>query len=270
MRPFRRQKHLLELLLILAVAALVLQVSYPYLKKWWWLPQPGRLGVFYLEEEFFTSDRPRCLAPGYVCYLPATYDRNEDEVFPLVLFLHGSGERGSDPLSMRKLGNFLVSKAAEQQPAIVVVPRCRKDYGWVPKDIHDLLAHVQQMCRIDSDRVYLVGSSMGAYGAWTVATAYPELFAAVVPISGGAILGDEETKGLVNLPIWAFHGAKDPAMPIERTTGLIESLRQLGGSPKLTVYPDERHDILFMVLREAELWIWLFNQSRQATAEPSK
>ena len=116
--------------------------------------------------------------------------------------------------------------------------------------------------RVDKDRIYLTGLSMGGFGTWSLAAAHPERFAAIVPICGGGNPADAAK--LKNLPIWVFHGAKDPVVPPERSESMVKAIKAAGGNVKLTVYPDAGHDAWTATYENPELYRWLFAQKRGA------
>ncbi len=255
-----KQDSWLEYALILSIFTLLLQVFGPSFVDWWHLPRPGSVGVDRLPEEFYEANSTRAISPRYVCSLPPNYTKAD--TWPLVVYLHGAGERGNDPQTLVPRGQFLTSSIPQEFPAIVLVPQCASERSWQPADVADLVETACRDYQIDLDRVYLVGSSMGGYGTWATAAEHPELFAAIMPICGGH--DAKHVTALVEMPIWAFHGAKDEVVPVEQTTGVVEAIRAEGGNPKLTIYAEAGHDILRQVYETQELWHWLFEQGLSA------
>jgi predicted peptidase len=194
---------------------------------------------------------------NYLLYLPPKYDKG-DEKWPLVVFLHGAGETGNDLKMVKKHGP---PKLVEQKefPCIVVSPQA-PTRGWNVEALNGLIDDVIAKYRVDKDRVYLTGLSMGGYGTWALAAAYPDKFAAVVPICGGGNLA-MATK-LKNLPIWVFHGAKDNTVPLSASQSMVDAVKKAGGDPKFTVYPEAGHDSWTKAYDDPELWTWLFKQCR--------
>jgi predicted peptidase len=123
---------------------------------------------------------------------------------------------------------------------IVVTPQCRADATWEPSLLLSLVDYMQEKFAVDPDRVYGAGYSMGGFGCWELAMTAPERFAALVPVAGGGDSSDAER--LVNLPIWAFHGANDQVVPLESTKAMIEAVQRVGGQTKLTIYNDRGHN----------------------------
>jgi predicted peptidase len=159
--------------------------------------------------------------------------------WPLMLFLQGAGERGDDLQLVKRHG---VAKIVEEQPAfplLVVSPQCPPTEAWAPEPLLALLDDIEQHYDVDPERLYVTGLRMGGFGTWTVAIAAPDRFAAVAPICGG----DPSRVGVLrHLPVWAFHGARDPIVPLQRTVEMVEALRQCGGNVRFTVYPEAGHD----------------------------
>ena len=257
----------LELLLILSALALVLQIAGPRFVRWWQLPRPGTLGIDTFPSDFFEENNAqRCLAPGYAGFLPKGYSPANS--YPLVVFLHGSGGRGNDPQNLLKWGRFLTSQGALEEAAVVLMPQCLKQTSWQPEEVVRFVEYACQRYPIDRERIYLMGFSMGGYGAWHTAGKCENLFAAIVPIAGGGNM--EDAARLLNTPIWAFHGTVDKAVPVEQTTAMIDAIREAGGDPKLTLLEEAGHGIPREVCEIPELWQWLFEQKRSHSEQPSK
>ena len=195
----------------------------------------------------------------YLLQLPEGY-RDGDQRWPLVLFLHGLGERGKNLDLVKRHG---LAKAIEQgtrYPSIVVSPQCPDDEWWNVLALEALLDHVAEKYRVDPDRIYVTGLSMGGYGTWALAQRHPERYAAVVPICGGGEV--RHAPVLRNLPLWAFHGAKDFTVPLKRSQEMIDAIKAAGGSPQLTIYPEGGHNVWDETYANSELWTWLLAQKR--------
>jgi predicted peptidase len=171
--------------------------------------------------------------------------------WPLIVFLHGSDERGRDTAMLRNRGPFTLGETHLTFPAIVVAPQC------LPDAFVELVTSSYQVNR---NRIYLIGYSMGGYGTWRTAARHPELFAAIVPIGGDGDAND--AKLLASIPLWAFHGANDNVVPVDASERMINAVQAAGGKPMLTVLPDAGHDICKEVCSRSDLWEWLFRQRR--------
>lgn len=196
----------------------------------------------------------------YVLQLPSQYDpSNINQTWPMILFLHGIGEAG-DNLDLVKTQGL--PKIAEQKdlPFIIVSPQCPKDQYWDAEELITIIDHISNNYQVDTNRVYLTGLSMGGCGTWDLATAYPERFAAIAPICGGGrpLL----TYKIANLPVWAFHGAKDDLIPLKYSEEMVEALKENGGNVKFTVYPDLGHDSWSITYDNPELYDWFLQHTR--------
>lgn len=214
---------------------------------------------------------------AYSVYVPPEY--TPERAWPVVLFLHGSGERGSDGLLQTEVGiATAIRRNRALCPAIVVMPQCRAGQLWTNQMAEAALKCLDEAAReyrVDADRTYLTGLSLGGFGAWLLGERVPERFAAVVPICGfyanpNAAL-DTETLGklaqsLKSVPVWCFHGALDKAVPVERSREIVGALREAGGNVRYTEFADGQHDVWGRAYADAELWKWLLAQ-RRATAQ---
>ena len=211
----------------------------------------------------------------YRLFVPPAYDKRKP--YPLVLWLCGSAGRGANNLNQISLGNVIgthVWTTTENQanhPCFVVAPQCPDNDAWSDGGARpaaplalalEILRDLQRRFRIDSRRLYVAGQSMGGFGTWSVICAHPETFAAAIPLCGG---GDEtQAAKLTRIPIWAFHGAKDESVNVERSRSMIAAIRKAGGQPKYTEYPDEGHAVWTKAFSEPELLPWVFSQSRRS------
>lgn len=195
---------------------------------------------------------------NYLLSLPTDYGKTKKR-WPLVLFLHGSGESGSDLAKVKVHGLPKLAESNGPFPFILVSPQC-PGRGWDSTVLNALLDSIIKEYHVDKDRVYLTGLSMGGYGTWSLAAAHPEKFAAIAPICGGGNPADAGK--LAKLPIWVFHGAKDPTVPLKRSEEMVEALKAAGGNPKFTVYPDAAHDSWTATYNDPEFYKWLLAQKR--------
>jgi predicted peptidase len=191
--------------------------------------------------------------------------------YPIILFLHGKDDRGDDNRGQLEFPMKLLAQPQHRQkyPCFVIAPQCRDDEFWMsfnpdqPSDaMRVAMAIVDQVLETepaDPRRVYLTGLSMGGFGAWEAATRWPERFAAVAPICGGGDVSRAER--LVDVPIWAFHGAADDVVPVSQTTDMIAAIRDAGGKPKLTVLKGVGHASWVPVYNDPQGVIpWMFKQ----------
>jgi predicted peptidase len=203
--------------------------------------------------------------------------------YPLVVFLHGAGERGDDNLAQLKyLPTWMVTEEArESHPCFLLAPQCRSDKWWAnfrrdpaegdplaeppAADLGAVVTVMEQLLddeSIDADRVYLTGLSMGGFGSWDLAARMPERFAALLPICGG---GDPRlAERYLGLPIWCFHGGGDPVVRAELSRRMIAAIEAAGGSPKYTEYPAVGHDSWTPAYLCPGTISWLFEQRRPA------
>ncbi|MEO6709421.1 MAG: alpha/beta hydrolase-fold protein [Planctomycetota bacterium] len=213
--------------------------------------------------------RSRGVDMRFQLFLPRGYGKKPARRWPLILFLHGAGERGYDIELVKVHGPPKVAERAADFPFVVVSPQCPLGETWNNDRLQELLDHVLVTWDVDEQRVYLTGLSMGGYGAWSLAQECPERFAAVVPICGGgtpiqAWLYGDSAKGraLRGLPFWAFHGASDPVVDPSESLRMVEALRGIGCDVKYTVYPGVGHDSWVKAYDDPELYAWLLSHKR--------
>ena len=213
------------------------------------------------QEQAFAKTITKDLSIKYLLYLPKGYGEKEKK-WPLMMFLHGAGERGSNLNKVKVHGPPKIVEAGKDLPFIIVSPQCPKDDWWTERDdelIH-LLDDIQTRYDVDAERVYLTGLSMGGYGTWTLASTYPERFAAIVPICGGGkrFFGWR----LKDVPVWAFHGGKDSVVPLSESEEMIQAVKRGGGNAKLTIYPEANHDSWTKTYDNPELYKWLLEHRK--------
>jgi predicted peptidase len=198
---------------------------------------------------------------NYLLYLPDDYEK--DESSPLLLFLHGAGERGEDLELVKRHGPPRLIEEGKSLPFIVLSPQCTKDRWWATEVVQltALLDEIIAKYKVDQDRIYITGLSMGGFGTWTMAAYTPRRFAAIVPICGGGDL--VMTRTLAHMPIWAFHGAKDPTVPVRRSQQMIDALKKENNEVKLTIYPDALHDSWTATYNNPAVYEWLLQHKRK-------
>jgi len=219
----------------------------------------------------------------YQVYVPL--DWTSHQKWPVILFLHGAGERGDDGLPQTQVGlGAAIRLHRDRYPAVVVMPQCRRDGWWAdPKMEAQALTALQRTMKEfhgDPDRVYLTGLSMGGYGSWALAAKYPHKWAAIVAICGGIRMppdagepwapepegvnsyGDTAKKIGSTLPIWVFHGSADPSVPVQESRRMVEELKAIGSAVKYTEYDGVKHNSWDKAYAEPELPKWLLAQHR--------
>jgi predicted peptidase len=199
----------------------------------------------------------------YVVFVP--HDYKADKQYPVILFLHGSGETKGGKKQPVDVGiGTAIKKQEKTFPFIVVIPQSEKrSWDANSSDGKMALAMLDAVCKdfkTDKNRLYLTGLSMGGFGAWSMAAAYPDKWAAIVPICGG---GDVKSAVKIkNLPCWCFHGDADKAVKVERSRDMIKALEAAGGKPKYTEYPDVGHNSWDKAYGTDELYEWLLKQKK--------
>lgn len=208
---------------------------------------------------------------NYLLYLPVGYDANDTtKRWPMILFLHGFGERGDnvtdlDILNVTGLPQML--EAGKDLPFIVVSPQCLRYSWWTlhTEALKSLTEDIIASYPVDPSRVYLTGLSMGGYGSWSLGAAYPDLFAAVAPICGGGVAS--EVVGLKEMPVWAFHGQLDDVVLPHRSHDMVSALQKAGGDVKLTMYPDLQHNSWTATYSNPDLYDWFLAHEKPSHAQ---
>jgi pimeloyl-ACP methyl ester carboxylesterase len=201
----------------------------------------------------------------YLLDRPPGYERKKR--WPLLFFLHGKGELGSDLKKVRIHGPPKIVAAGDELPFVVVSPQSPQ-IGWNVRELNALLDEVMKLHRIDPDRVYLTGLSMGGSGTWEFAAAYPDRFAAIVPICGK---GEPDDAGkLKGIPVWAFHGALDKTVRPKHSQIMVKAIQKAGGNAKLTIYPNTNHDSWTQTYNNPGLYKWLLQHRRKPSKRPRR
>ena len=211
--------------------------------------------------QVFQKKTEKILSCQYLLFLPDGYGKRQKH-WPTILFLHGAGERGSDLNLVKKHGPPKIVEEQKDFPFIVVSPQCPQDRWWTEEVevLINLLDDIVNRYNVDTERIYLTGLSMGGYGTWTLAAAYPQRFAAIAPICGGGerYMADK----FKNVPVWAFHGAKDNVVPPVKSEEMVNAINARGGNARLTVYPDAAHDSWTATYDNPELYDWFLKHRK--------
>ena len=218
----------------------------------------------------FTVKKTKRLEAKYLLFLPEGFDKKSAKHWPLMLFLHGAGERGTNIWKVATHGPPKNVLTHPDFQFIVVSPQCPDGQIWSNDVLLALLDEIERKYPVDLSRVYLTGFSMGGYGTWSLGLAYPERFAAIIPICGGGDLittllaSGAKAQALKTLGVWAFHGGKDPVVPTSESERMADALKRLGvPDVKLTIYPDAGHDSWTETYRNPEVYEWLLEHQRQ-------
>lgn len=219
------------------------------------------------QQQSFQATIQKNVSLRYLVYVPKDYQHSDRE-WPVVLFLHGMGERGADLELVKRHGIPKLIEEGTDFPFIALSPQCPEHTVW-PNELdalHALVEHIIREYRVDTTRVYVTGLSMGGFGTWHLAAIYPRMFAAIVPICGGTMphVGfPERIRVLKDVPVWAFHGAQDDTVPLHMSQELVDVLKDHHGNVKLTVYPDAEHDSWTRTYANPDLYEWLLQQKNE-------
>lgn len=204
----------------------------------------------------------RTVRAKYLLYLPERHAASRKR-WPLILFLHGAGERGDDLRKVEVHGPPKLVAGGKKFPFVVVSPQCPDNDWWssaLQIDVlNALLDDVVSRYRVDQERIYITGLSMGGFGTWGLAAAHPGRFAAIAPICGGGNPADAAR--IARLPAWVFHGAKDDVVPLKKAEEMVAALETAGGNVKFTVYPDAGHDSWTATYDNPDLYDWFLQHT---------
>ncbi len=194
----------------------------------------------------------------YLIYLHENYDAKSAEKYPVLIFLHGSGERGTDIEKVKIHGPPRLIKEGKDFPFIVISPQLPEGKMWEVSYLDATLDNAIKGLKADKSRIYLTGLSLGGMGTWGWAGAHPDKFAAIAPVCG--MSNPMDATKFLNLPIWAFHGAKDDVVPPKGSSFMVNMVNDLGGNAKITLYPEANHDSWTETYNNPELYEWLLAQ----------
>jgi predicted peptidase len=203
----------------------------------------------------------KVVSGDYLLYLPEGYKPDAKDRFPVLLFLHGFGERGSNLEQLKIHGPFKEIAKGRKFPFIVVAPQMPlTETSWDVDNLTGLLDEIESKYRVDKTREYVTGLSMGGFGTWALAASSPTRFAAAAPICGGGnFLMAYQLK---DLPIWAIHGDQDPAVPIALDQAMVDAVKQVGGNIQFTIIKGGLHDVWTPFYEGADLYDWLLQHHR--------
>ncbi len=202
----------------------------------------------------------------YLLYIPQGYNAAKAERWPLLIFLHGSGERGTEINLVKVHGPPKIVANDPAFPFIVISPQLPADQRWDPAKLDNMLDDAQKKLRVDTTRIYLTGLSLGGMGAWDWAAIRPDRFAAIAPVAARA--DTAVACKLKDMPIWVFHGDSDPVVPASGDIDMAQAVEQCGGKPLLTIYPATGHDSWTETYDNAALYLWFLRHRKSTAGKP--
>lgn len=208
-------------------------------------------------ESKITINNEECTEFKYLLYKP---DKDYKKKFPLIVFLHGAGERGDD-LSILKVHSIPnMFDGDVEYPCVVVSPQCKEDSFWTAQipQLKMFIDKIVEKYQIDENSIHLTGISMGGYGTWDLAMAYPEMFASIVPICGGGMAWNA---GVLKMPIWIYHGEADTVVNVRESIEMYESLKKTNDNVRLDVFPGVDHNAWDYAYND-ELIAWMLKQKK--------
>jgi predicted peptidase len=194
----------------------------------------------------------------YLVSLPDDYETRDR--WPLLLFLHGAGERGSDVQQVKTHGPLKEIEKGRRLPFLVVAPQCPERQWWDAEELTAFVDYLETKYKLDPGRLYVTGLSMGGFGTWGLAIRNPGRFAAIAPVCGG---GEAEKAHLIkDVPAWVVHGDADPVVPLAASKAMVEALRAAGGTPRFDVIPGGGHDVWTAFYGRDDLYEWLLSHRK--------
>jgi predicted peptidase len=196
---------------------------------------------------------------GYLLHKP----KNLNAKKPLIIFLHGSGERGTD-LEKLKIHGPLKYVASHELDAYILAPQCVENGNWEAESLYQLIQKVCKENNIDTNRIYLTGLSMGGWGTWDLAMTHPEVFAAIVPIASFVnLMQEDDVCKMKDIPMRVFHGLQDDVVDLDSVTAVYKNLKACNADIKLTVFEDANHDSWSKVYDNPDIYEWMLQQVKK-------
>ncbi|EGT3616112.1 hypothetical protein FHH43_07685 [Clostridium perfringens] len=206
-------------------------------------------------------DIEKSISLNYIVNLPEEYHSNQNKIFPVILFLHGIGERGDDIDKVKKYGIHRYLKDMEI-PFIVISPQCHDNNFWDRhfSDIEILLEKVKRDYRADMSKVCITGVSLGAYGAWNFVMQRPNLFSSIVSIAGGSML-PKYAESIKHIPAYIAHGSEDREVDVNESIKIAKALASVGGKVELNIVPKAGHKLCTKIFEDSNLYKWIANNN---------
>lgn len=232
----------------------------------------------YSQSSLFSYEKYISASGDTLNYRQLVSDYDSKSKYPLVIFLHGSGERGNDNEAQLKWGvrNFALPQNMKMYPSIVIAPQCPKNMRWgnfskkemslklLPtkpmKLLIELINEVILKLPVDTNRIYITGLSMGGFGTYDAISRHPNLFAAAVPVCGGGDIA--KATSIAHIPIWIFHGALDTTVSPILSQVMVKALTEAGANPGFTQYPQTGHFSWIPAYSDPMMMQWLFSQRK--------
>lgn len=219
-----------------------------------WNLAPGHQQALTLEASGEASQQTR-----FLLFLPQSYGQDAGKKWPLIVFLHGSGERGDDINQVKKHGPPKMLDEQPDFPFIVASPQAAANTDWSSASVNALVDELVRQLAVDVNRIYLTGLSRGGHGTWAIAADRPERFAAIAPVCG--VSDPAKACALKGVPVWAFHGEDDEVVSLASDARMVDAVRACGGAVKFTVYPGVGHDAWSPTYANPALFEWFLQHS---------
>ena len=212
-----------------------------------------------MENKVYKFDNKRIEKFNYNVFFP----ENFCEGMPMIVALHGAGERGDDHSKINIHGPARYASEGRRIDAVVVAPQCPAGFTWnmLTVELKELIDFVAGEYKVDPDRISLTGLSMGGFGTWEMGINYPGFFSALAPVCGGGM--SWRVREIGNTPVWTFHGDKDDVVPISGTVAMVDRLRAAGGNVKFTLFNGVKHNSWAPAYEDTTVIEWLISQNRK-------
>ncbi len=212
----------------------------------------------------FSGTVQRSVEAEYLLFLPDGFNDKPLKNWPMLVFLHGSGERGHDLAKVKVHGPPKLIEAGKKFPFVVLSPQCPDSIDWDVETVFALISHIVSQYRVDESMIWVTGLSMGGWATWDLAMAYPEYFAAIAPVCGRVNRNyPSRAAALKSLPVWVFHGAADDVVLISEQAKMVKALKTSGNKAEFTIYPYSGHDSWTETYDNPELYEWFLKQNRK-------